>query len=484
MKRRPLLFFLALLLVPITRAAEDSPVFVVQNDPIPAPAGHGARAPQLTRSPDGAIYLTWIESVAGKSRLRLAVYQAAARTWSPARDATELDGDYALAAGPGNLIALLACTRDGLSLVGSANAGATWGTPAVIEQPAQTTPRTPALEFLADGRLLAAWTFETAAGDAGLHALVASRHALGADHLIEARVSPGSVPALVAFPDGGALVVYRGRSENGVQDIRTARFTDNAWPPPTTLISDLWKPASAPKDGPVLAARGPHLAAAWFTGADGTSVQVSASSNAGRQWLMPNRVDDVAPLGRPSLVLLDDGSALAVWVEQDGPKESVLLRRVSSRGTLSVPVRIAQGISGRPRIVRVKDGDATPAQLLLACTPAAATPDASAPSVITRLITLPPAAQLAETDACDCDPRPEEQRGFALQGKITAIDFDAGTLTVAHEEIPGLMKAATTTFKAGPEILVAAQPGKRVFARTERIGPDWWLFNLRTLAAP
>lgn len=481
MKRRPILLSLALLLAPITRAAEDTPVFVIQNDPVSAPAGRDARAPQLARSPDGAIYLAWGESHEARLRLRLATYQSTTRTWSPARDAIDLEGGYALAAGPGSRLALLACTHNALSLLESADAGVTWGKPVVIDRPAQTITRTLALDVLADGRLLAVWTLETAAGDAGLHALVASGRTLGADHLIETRVSPGSFPAISVFPDGGALVVYRGRSEAGVQDIRTARFTADTWLPPATLISDLWKPAAAPMDGPALAARGPHSAAAWFTSADGASVQVSLSSNAGRQWLMPNRVDDVAPLGRPALALLDDGATLVAWVERDGPGESILLRRASARGTLSVPVRLAQGVSGRPQLVRVKDGDTTPAQLLLAYVSASG---ASSSSVATRLITLPAPAQLAEADACDCDPRTEDQRGYALQGKITAIDFDAGTVTIAHEEIPGLMKAATTTFKAAPEILVAAKAGKRVFARTERLGPDWWLFNLRTLATP
>ena len=482
MKRLPILLSLALLIAPITRATEDTPVFVIQNDPIPAPAGRDARAPQLTRSPDGAIYLTWIEPSAGKSVLRFTTYQSAARAWNPARTATTLDGDYAFAAGPDARLALLGCAHDALFLAESADAGATWGRPVMIGLPAKTTPHTPALAFLADGRLLAAVTFETAAGDASLHALTVNGPAPAADHLIESRVSPGSAPAIIAFPDGGALLVYRGLIETtGVQDIRTARFDAGAWPPPATLISDLWKPAGPPRDGPALAARGPHIAAAWLT--DGSSVQLSTSSNAGGQWLMPNRVDDVSPLGRPSLVLLDDGASLVSWVESDGSKESVLLRRASARGTLSVPVRLAQGVTGHPLIVRVKDGDATPAQLLLACTPAP-TADASSPSVVTRLITLPDAAKLAEADVCDCDPRPEEQRGFALQGKILSVDFDAGTLTVAHEEIPGLMKAATMKFKAAPDILVAAQAGKRMFARTERIGPDWWLFNLRTLASP
>lgn len=484
MKRRSLLLSLALLLAPVTRAAGDTPVFVVQNDPVATPAGRDARAPQLTRSPDGAIYLTWIEPSAGNSVLRFAAYQSAARAWNPARTATLSDGDYAFAAGPDNRLALLGCMPGSLFLVESADAGATWGKPVMIGLPSKTTPRTPALAFLADGRLLAAWTLETAPGDAGLHARVLNGPAPADDHLIDARVSPGSAPAIVAFPDGGALLVYRGRTEIGVQDIHTARFDAGAWPPPTTLISDLWKPATPPRDGPVLDSRGPHVTAAWFGGTDGPDVQVSVSSNAARQWLMPNRVDDINPLGRPSLVLLDDGASLVSWVEQDGSRENVLLRRLSSRNTLSVPVRLAQGVTGHPRIVRVKDGDATPAQLILAYTTTPSTSPVQPSTVVTRLITLPTPAQLAEADACDCDPRPEEQRGFALHGKITVIDFDTGTLTIAHEEIPGLMKAAATTFKAAPEILAAAQTGKRVFARTERIGPDWWLFNLRTLASP
>lgn len=301
----------------------------------------------------------------------------------------------------------------------------------------------------------------------------------GAPTVIDPHASAGCPPAFVTFADDSALLVWRGHAENNARDIRTARFIDGAWKTPSTLIADNWRTAAIPAgEGPVIDHRGPHVAVAWFTAAGGPSVYVALSGNAGDQWLMPNRVDDVAPLGRPSVVLLDDGAQLVSWVERLSDDYVILLRRVSSRGTLSVPVQLARlsADPGHPRLVRVKDGDTTPAQLLLTYT------DKNLP--VSRLITLPDAAALAEADACDCDPRSEDQRGFALQGRIVSADPKAGTITLAHVAIPGVMKAGTTVFKAAPDLIAAATSGKRVFARTERIGPDWWLFNLRLLNAP
>jgi hypothetical protein len=217
---------------------------------------------------------------------------------------------------------------------------------------------------------------------------------------------------------------------------------------------------------------------AWFTAADGPRINVSTSSDAGIQWLMPVRVDDVTPIGRVSLVLLDDGAQLVSWVERADEHYLILLRRVSPRSTLSVPVQLARLATdpGHPSLTLVKDGDTTPAQLLLAYT------ERNTPVI--RLITLPSPASLAEAEVCDCDPRPEELRGYALRGKITGVDAKARTITLAHGDIPGVMKTATTAFKAAPDLLATAKPGQRVFARTERIGPDWWLFNIRPLATP
>jgi hypothetical protein len=311
--------------------------------------------------------------------------------------------------------------------------------------------------------------------DTALHVRIGST----ATGLIDPHVSAGAAPALAAFPDGSALLVWRGHGNNDLRDLYFARFVDNQWKSPAILSPDGWHVSTLPAgEGPALASRGAHVAVAWFTAAGGPRINVSTSSNAGVQWLMPVRVDDIAPIGRVSIVLLDDGAQLVSWVERLEGQYLILLRRVSPRGTLSVPVRLARLATdpGHPRLVRIKDGDATPAQLQLTYT------ENSNPVV--RVITLPDASLLAEADACDCDPRPEDQRGYALKGRIISVDLKTSTLVLAHDEVPGLMKSATTTFKAAPDLLASARTGQRVFARTERIGPDWWLFNLRSVLAP
>jgi len=297
--------------------------------------------------------------------------------------------------------------------------------------------------------------------------------------VIDPHASRECPPALASFADGSALLVWRGHGKDGLRDLRYARFDEGAWQPAAILSHDGWRTESDPiNEGPALHARGPHVAVAWFTTDGGPRINVSTSANAGIQWLMPVRVDDITPIGRVSIVLLDDGAQLVSWVERVDEHHLILLRRVSPRNTLSVPVQLARLSTdpGHPRLTLLKDGDATPAQLLLTYT--------EGKTPITRLITLPTAASLAEAEACDCDPRPEELRGYALSGKITATDTKAGTITLTHGDIPGVMKTATTAFKAAPDLLAAAKPGQRVFARTERIGPDWWLFNIRPLATP
>ncbi len=495
MKQRPILLTVCLCLVsiiltPILHAAEDSPSFVIKNELLRSPASDSAGSTDfdLTVSNDGKLYIAWIAADAKHSALRFSQFDFSNHTWSPSLTVAEVAADSSdstdtlrspkIATSPKGTVAVLWQTGPRFLTSTSTDAGVTWSKPAALtsESKRQTSAT---LGPLADGRFIAAWT-DLRNDDPALYSRVLGNEAL--DTCVDRHSNAPSPLAVVSFADGSALVSYRGNETGGQRDIRTARYRDGKWEPPSTLNADGWKPANPPAEGPVLDARGPHIAAAWFTIDDSARINVSTSSSAGAQWLMPNRVDDVAPLGRPSLVMLDDGSTLVAWVERDGTGESVFLRRLSARGSLSVPVRLAQNITGYPRIARVKDGDATPAQLLLV---ARETETTGAPArLVTRLITLPEAKLLAEADACDCDPRDESERGFGVKGRITAVDFDALSLKIAHDEIPGVMKAEITTFKAAPAVIAGAAVGNRVFARAERIGPDWWLFDLRTLVAP
>jgi hypothetical protein len=74
------------LLTPALHAEDDSPAFIVKNDLVASPVAPGSTAPQLVNAPDGTVYLSWLEPAPARhTALRFARFDAATRTWSPAR---------------------------------------------------------------------------------------------------------------------------------------------------------------------------------------------------------------------------------------------------------------------------------------------------------------------------------------------------------------------------------------------------------------
>jgi hypothetical protein len=97
------------------------------------------------------------------------------------------------------------------------------------------------------------------------------------------------------------------------------------------------------------------VAAAWFTAPNDDGRALAAfSQDAGRTWSTPIRLDDQGSLGRVDIELLDDGSALASWVEFAGERSQFRVRRVTARGTKSPAVDVpgATRVSGYPRMTR------------------------------------------------------------------------------------------------------------------------------------
>ena len=72
---------------------------------------------------------------------------------------------------------------------------------------------------------------------------------------------------------------------------------------------------------------------------------------------MPIRLDDGGSLGRTDVELLDDGSAVASWVEYAEGRSDFRIRRVERSGAKSAPFPVAAvsggQASGYPRIARV-----------------------------------------------------------------------------------------------------------------------------------
>ena len=96
---------------------------------------------------------------------------------------------------------------------------------------------------------------------------------------------------------------------------------------------------------------------AWFTALDDNGKAYAAfSHDSGRTWGSPIRLDDSAALGHVDIELLDDGSAVATWVEFVNERSQFRAKKVQSSGERSTPVVIAgEGdarVSGYPRMTR------------------------------------------------------------------------------------------------------------------------------------
>jgi hypothetical protein len=163
-----------------------------------------------------------------------------------------------------------------------------------------------------------------------------------------------------AVTDEGVVAVYRGRTEGEIRDILAVRMVDGAWGTPAPVHDDGWEIGACPVNGPAVAAAGRRVAAAWFTGAGGVArVRLAFSDDAGATWGAPVQVDEGAPMGRVDVVLLEDGSALVVWLEATDDDAAVMARRVRADGRTDPAEALALTrqvrASGFPRMARSGD---------------------------------------------------------------------------------------------------------------------------------
>jgi hypothetical protein len=330
---------------------------------------------------------------------------------------------------------------------------------------------------LADGRVLAAW-LDGRNRAQGAKAQQLFARILGdpaGDTLVDPSVCDCCQTALTAFPDGGALVAYRGRTEQEVRDIRTARFRGREWDEPRLLNNDDWRIAACPINGPRLSSDGGRVAVAWFTAADNDPrVLASYSPDAGARFLLPLRLDRGKPVGHVDTTILRDGAMLATWLETDG---SLWLRRISPDFAGDEPVALAPAGSispkTNPRLVLLRDyaGGTSAVQLLVAY--------ATESALRTQLVTVPEGELLTVKGGCDCAPTPEQLVGYAIRGAVAGISAERKTAVVVHEELPGLFFAGSHEFRVDPAVLPALQLGRRLYGRIEQREGVWWLFDVR-----
>lgn len=160
-----------------------------------------------------------------------------------------------------------------------------------------------------------------------------------------------------AVTERGAVVVYRGRGEGEIRDIRLVSFDGQGWTPPRDVHRDGWRNAGCPVNGPTVTADGNTLWVAWYTEADGTpELRAAYSNDAGDAFSPPITVaSGPQVLGRAGIAQAD-GYVLVAWLEQiTQAQQRVMLTRYDA--LLANPRRIEAGrlsarggASGMPRL--------------------------------------------------------------------------------------------------------------------------------------
>ena len=164
-------------------------------------------------------------------------------------------------------------------------------------------------------------------------------------------------PTTAVLTSDGVLTAFRNRDEKDIRDIHVSRLENGAWTPSVPVHKDDWEIFGCPVNGAMLSGNGRQVAVAWFTAKnDQGRSYVAFSSDAGRTWGEPIRLDDQESRGRVDVEMLEDGSAVALWIEFADKRSQIKMRRVDPSGARSPAITVAglgdDRASGYPRLAR------------------------------------------------------------------------------------------------------------------------------------
>jgi hypothetical protein len=322
---------------------------------IESPAPAGSFAPQLSRTRDGAVLFSWLETLPAKQhRFRAARLKDGA--WSPAFTLVEnapLFANWAdvpsVSEQGGRLFAhWLQKSGTGtyayhVMVRSSGDNGKTWSTPVIAHNDRSETehgfvsffqrPDSKAGLAWLDGRATGGGHSGHGGGAMTLRAAALNAGGTSGEVLLDGRVCDCCPTAAIATQDA-VLVAYRDRSPDEIRDISVVRYAGGRWSEPVTM-NDGWKIGGCPVNGPALAAEGKRVALAWFTGAnDKPAVKLAHSTDSGRRWSAPVVLSSGIPLGRVSVAITSDGATHVAWLDHNGGDGRLLVRRIDTNGTI------------------------------------------------------------------------------------------------------------------------------------------------------
>lgn len=147
----------------------------------------------------------------------------------------------------------------------------------------------------------------------------------------------------------GPVVVYRGREEGEIRDIRLVRAREGRWQAPITVHPDRWRIAACPVNGPRITALGEGLAVAWFTAAeDRPRLLLAIAPTPEAPFAAPLEIaagDDL--LGRVALAAAPDGRLWVSYLREAGEAALIELRAYGPGGIERSRETLAKAAAGR-----------------------------------------------------------------------------------------------------------------------------------------
>jgi hypothetical protein len=347
-----------------------------------SPAPEGSAEPRLTVAPSGQVFLTWLAPInipaadAAQKPVRGHAFQFSELTgerWSVPRTITEGTRMFAnwadfpsLFVTRGGVMAAHWLERRGqgrtsydVKLRTSRDNGRTWSNEVIPHRDGteaehgfvsffETPGKQHGLGLVwLDGREMAGHGGHGAGGGQMTlrSAMVSAQGVAGTETVIDPRVCD-CCQTSATTTDTGVVVAYRDRSDKEIRDIYVSRFENGKWSTGVPVHSDNWEINGCPVNGPAIAARGQNVAIAWFAAKDNApKTQLAFSSDGGRTFGPPVRIDSGTTLGRVGLTLLPDGRALVSWIDNQGASAKFTLRDVRPDGKMGEPV-VVGAISG------------------------------------------------------------------------------------------------------------------------------------------
>jgi len=327
--------------------------------PLPNPSGAGSLQPNWSVAPDGSAVFSWIEpSQGGAFALKYAVRHAGA--WSPAvtiaanrhffHHPAEMPEVIALPGG--HWFAHWVESPGGDSdaeyvFVSSSTDGSHWTTP--LQAHHDRSPVQHGLASMianADGTGSIFW-LEALKGEDNPVSLKRTIVDAAGKEISEETIDGdvcGCCPTAVTKASKGLLVAYRAHTKDNIRDIAVTRLENGHWSPGKIVHADNWEIEACPTNAAAVAAKGDHVAVAWYTDAQGSHRNEMAFSNdSGSTFTKPVILSTGHAFGYTAMAMDEDGGAIVSWLEQSPEGAKVLIRHVTAAGVAGPIVEVAKG---------------------------------------------------------------------------------------------------------------------------------------------